>query len=165
MDFDDMLEELGELGKYQIITYFLVCLPVLFGAANSLSYVFTAGIPDYRCFIPECEEADSAVYETPWINWAIPSGGSEEILDSKSQLCDRFVVNETIANGTCFKDLFTDQIETCKEWVFDHTERTIVNDWNLTCVENSWKLSFVGTSHFAGIIVGSGLFGVLADRY
>jgi OCT family organic cation transporter-like MFS transporter 4/5 len=48
MDFDDMLEELGELGKYQIITYFLVCLPVLFGAANSLSYVFTAGIPDYR---------------------------------------------------------------------------------------------------------------------
>jgi OCT family organic cation transporter-like MFS transporter 4/5 len=74
-------------------------------------------------------------------------------------------VNETIANGTCFKDLFTDQIETCKEWVFDHTERTIVNDWNLTCVENSWKLSFVGTSHFAGIIVGSGLFGVLADRY
>lgn len=43
-----MLEELGELGKFQIFTYILVCLPVFFGAANSLSYVFTAGIPDYR---------------------------------------------------------------------------------------------------------------------
>lgn len=48
LDFDDMLEELGELGKFQIYTYILVCLPVLFGAANSLSYVFTAGVPNYR---------------------------------------------------------------------------------------------------------------------
>lgn len=37
--------------------------------------------------------------------------------------------------------------------------------WNITCLENQWMLSLVGTSHFAGIIVGSALFGVLADRY
>lgn len=48
MDFDDVLVELGELGRFQIIMYLLVCLPVLFAAANSLSYVFTAGVPDYR---------------------------------------------------------------------------------------------------------------------
>lgn len=48
MDFDDMLEELGELGRFQITTYTLVCLPVLFAAANSLTYVFTAGVPNYR---------------------------------------------------------------------------------------------------------------------
>lgn len=48
MDFDVMLEELGELGTYQITVYTLVCFPVLFAAANSLSYVFTAGVPDYR---------------------------------------------------------------------------------------------------------------------
>lgn len=43
-----MLVELGELGKFQITMYVLVCFPVLFAAANSLSYVFTAGVPDYR---------------------------------------------------------------------------------------------------------------------
>lgn len=48
MDFDDMLEELGELGAFQIKVYTLVCIPVLFAAANSLSYVFTAGVPNYR---------------------------------------------------------------------------------------------------------------------
>lgn len=48
MDFDIMLEELGELGKFQKTVYILVCFPVLFAAANSLSYVFTAGVPDYR---------------------------------------------------------------------------------------------------------------------
>lgn len=48
MDFDNMLEELGEMGRFQIRTYILVCLPVLFAGANSLSYVFTAGVPNYR---------------------------------------------------------------------------------------------------------------------
>lgn len=48
VDFDDMLEELGELGRFQIFTYILVCLPVFFSGANSLSYVFTADVPIYR---------------------------------------------------------------------------------------------------------------------
>lgn len=48
MDFDEILEEIGEFGKYQKIKYFLLCIPVFFGAANSLSYVFTAGEQNYR---------------------------------------------------------------------------------------------------------------------
>lgn len=48
MDFDDILVEIGEMGRFQITTYALICLPVLFAAANSLSYVFTAGVPNYR---------------------------------------------------------------------------------------------------------------------
>lgn len=48
MDFDEVLDEIGEFGKYQLTNYLLLCLPVLFAAANSLSYVFTAGIPNYR---------------------------------------------------------------------------------------------------------------------
>ncbi|XP_049822009.1 organic cation transporter protein [Aethina tumida] len=168
MDFDDMLEELGELGRFQITTYTLVCLPVLFAAANSLSYVFTAGVPNYRCFIPECEEAGNTHYETPWTDWAIPAeGDSNDVISTKSTLCDMYKVNETYYNAsqTCTKDIFTDQIIQCNQWVFDETESTIVNEWNITCTENQWKLSLIGSSHFAGIVVGSGLFGVLADRY
>lgn len=37
--------------------------------------------------------------------------------------------------------------------------------WGITCLENQWKLSLVGTFHFAGILVGSVLCGYLADRY
>lgn len=48
MDFDHVLDEIGEFGKYQKIKYYLLCLPVFFGAANSLSYVFTAGQQNYR---------------------------------------------------------------------------------------------------------------------
>nr|CAD7418835.1 unnamed protein product [Timema cristinae] len=51
MDFDDVLDEIGDFGRYQITIYLLICLPVLFAAGNSLTYVFTAGVPDYRSLI------------------------------------------------------------------------------------------------------------------
>lgn len=164
MDFDEILEELGELGRYQITVYTLVCIPVLFAAANSLSYVFTAGVPNYRCFIPECEDTFDT-YDAPWLKWAIPAD-KNQIIDYKPSLCHRYVFNESSHfNGTCSPALFTSQVEKCNQWIFDHEERTIVNDWNITCLENQWKLSLVGTCHFAGIVVGSALFGVLADKY
>lgn len=168
MDFDDMLEEIGELGKFQITTYILVCIPVFFSAANSLSYVFTAGVPNYRCFIPECEDPSKTAYNEPWVKWAIPPEKTMHVSDYKASLCDRYSVNKTAFDNTlrCSKDIFTNNIEKCDQWIFDQTDiRTIVNDWNLTCYENHFKLSLVGTSHFAGIIVGSGLFGILADLY
>ena len=51
MDFDLILDEIGEFGKFQLTNYLLICLPVLYGAANSLSYVFTARTPNYRFVI------------------------------------------------------------------------------------------------------------------
>lgn len=35
----------------------------------------------------------------------------------------------------------------------------------LACPENKWKLALVGSVHYAGIIVGTALFGFLADRF
>lgn len=44
----------------------------------------------------------------------------------------------------------------CEKWVFDKSDSfTIVEQWGITCEENEWKLAFVGTMHFAGVIVGS----------
>lgn len=164
VDFDDIAEELGELGRYQIFIYILVCLPVLFGAANSLSYVFTAGVPAYRCLIPECESADLATYDAPWAEWAIPHSSSDnQVIGIKSDICSRYQPKENAS--ACSPESFSDTIMHCSEWVFDNVERTIVNDWNLTCIENQWKVSLVGSSHFTGIIVGSFIGGVLADRY
>lgn len=84
-----------------------------------------------RCLIPECEIAGDTHYNVPWRDWAIPGGSKTQILDSKSHFCDRYAINQTLinsANQTCTKDLFANTIETCSEWVFDYTERTIVND-------------------------------------
>lgn len=37
------------------------------------------------------------------------------------------------------------------------------SQWLITCKENKWMLSLIGTMHFAGIVVGSALAGALAD--
>lgn len=163
LDFDDMLEELGELGRYQILMYTLVCIPVLFGAANSLTYVFTAGFPNYRCLVPGCDNVTNPTYNTPWMEWAIPNK-QQSTTEYEAEFCERYTRNITNIDIGCFPQTFTNRTERCNEWVFDN-ERTISNDWNITCLENQWMLSLVGTCHFAGIIIGSGAFGALADRY
>ncbi|KAG5886490.1 hypothetical protein JTB14_014673 [Gonioctena quinquepunctata] len=88
-------------------------------------------------------------------------GHSQQVNKKPSVGVETFDSNST----SCSKDRFTDTIMTCSEFVFETTERTIVNDWNLTCLDNQWKLSLVGTSHFAGIILGTVTCGILADKF
>ena len=48
MDLDDILDEVGQFGKFQAINYILIGFPILLSAAFSLTYVFTAGDLEYR---------------------------------------------------------------------------------------------------------------------
>lgn len=47
-DLDSVLEELGEFGKFQIINYIFISIPIFLFAGFSLSYVFAAGQLNYR---------------------------------------------------------------------------------------------------------------------
>lgn len=48
LDLDGVLKELGQFGKFQLINYLFICLPILFSAIFTVSYVFTAGQLEYR---------------------------------------------------------------------------------------------------------------------
>lgn len=166
-NFDLVLDEIGDFGRYQQTNFLLLSLPVIFAAANSLSYVFTAGNPNYRCLVPECENPQQPVYDEPWVHHAVPGTTVAGIFQPEH--CLRFVIESTSNSSTpsneCPAEWFSDQKIGCNEWVFDPNERTIVNDWKITCPENLWRLALIGTLHFSGIVVGSGLFGFLADKY
>lgn len=164
MNFDDMLEELGEMGKFQLITYILVCFPVIFSGANSLSYVFTAGISNYRsvwykyptilinilifcrCFIPTCDEPNNTRYEQTWLPAAIPPKGHEFIGNSYvPKHCDMYKLNASYLYTTvgqvtniCTPDMFINETERCDKFVFDQ-ERTIVKDVMYILINNSLK--------------------------
>ncbi|XP_030375309.1 organic cation transporter protein isoform X2 [Scaptodrosophila lebanonensis] len=166
LDFDDILTEIGEFGRYQRRNYLLICLPVLFAAANSLSYVFTAGTPKYRCYIAECDADISPEYQTDWLEHAMP-GTWDKHHQFTPATCDRYMANDSSYDqaGQCSSSQFLPQTERCNQFVYDGQEQTIVQDWQLTCKENAWKLALVGTIHFAGLVVGTALFGYLADRF
>lgn len=169
MDFDQILQQIGEFGRFQKRNYLLICLPVLFAAANSLSYVFTAGIPQYRCFVPECEEYIGASLDEPWLSNALPGTTSTNGVFTPSQ-CQRYLAtkNETLNTANdeyCPINKFPHKVVRCNDWVFDMSEITIVQEWLITCFDNQWKLAFVGTIHFAGLIIGTASFGFLADKF
>ncbi|KAH8254676.1 hypothetical protein KR032_011622, partial [Drosophila birchii] len=167
-DFDDILGQIGEFGRFQRRNYLLICLPVLFAAANSLSYVFTAGSPTYRCQVPGCDSLDEPDYGADWVSAAVPGTWNKEG-HFTPVTCERFVANVSSFPSRpeewCSADNFTTETERCQQFVYGSSEKTIVQQWGLQCRENLWKLAFVGTMHFAGLVVGTALSGYLADRF
>lgn len=47
-NFDIILKDLGGFGKYQMMNYCLILLPIMFSAVYNAQYVFNAGAVDYR---------------------------------------------------------------------------------------------------------------------
>lgn len=134
MDFDLVLDEIGEFGKFQLKNYILVCLPVFYAAANTLSYVFTARSPSYRCLVPECEKNTETNFNEKWLSNALPGVNSTLTGKFIPDTCTRFNYTATpddrlVDNNTCLAEWFEPHSNVrCKEWVFDKEERTIVND-------------------------------------
>lgn len=120
--------------------------------------------------MPECESQDTAVFNSKWIPHAIPG---EIQLDGyfKIDHCRRYKNNPVGAymhsnkyGEVCAPQAFLNETVQCDQFVFDQSSSfTIVEQWKMTCEENEWKLAFVGTAHFSGVIVGS-LWMVLGDR-
>ncbi|VDN53704.1 unnamed protein product [Dracunculus medinensis] len=51
MKFDDLLVKyLGDFGRYQLIQFSLLCLPIIFTAIHSLSWTFVASPLPHRYF-------------------------------------------------------------------------------------------------------------------
>ncbi|XP_063709688.1 solute carrier family 22 member 4-like [Culicoides brevitarsis] len=120
------------------------------------NYVFTAGVVPHRCAIPECESSSNP--KEHWISFSIPQKPYDETPES----CSRF---STLA-PSCTADSFNrSMVVACDELVFDTEEITISNEWNITCDENKWKLSIVGTINNIGQFICTSITGILSDRY
>lgn len=47
-NLDEIFSEIGEFGVFQIISFFLICIPNVFAATWIVNYVLTANALDYR---------------------------------------------------------------------------------------------------------------------
>uniref|UniRef100_A0A182NQT9 Major facilitator superfamily (MFS) profile domain-containing protein n=1 Tax=Anopheles dirus TaxID=7168 RepID=A0A182NQT9_9DIPT len=165
VELDDLLEEVGPFGPFQRWQCALLLLPVIFTAFSNLCYVFTAGDLHYRCQVPECESPAhlNTPFRPDWLRDAVPFAGQPE----QPAKCERYRPLASSGPLACDESRFNRSvIDRCTEFVFaDPTERTIVNDFNLTCDENRWKVTLVGTVHSVGQFVSLALSGVISDRF
>lgn len=115
--------------------------------------------------MPGCDDANNPKYDEPWVSAVVPGSTESTGLFTPEQ-CNRYELPNEHGNSTyvCGREIADKKQITCNRWVFDQYERTIVEDWTITCKENQYLLALVGTSHFAGIVTGSAAAGILADK-
>ncbi|XP_031339277.1 organic cation transporter protein-like isoform X2 [Photinus pyralis] len=139
---DTLLSKIGEFGRYQIRVITLLLLVIAFS-----------------CSIPECDE-DVLDLKPAWWTNAIPS------ISNEPAKCSRFKSIGNI-NGTNCSSIDFDKniLLACDEYIYETSERSILQDFNLHCDENLWKLTTVGTLNSIGSLIGLPLIGILSDKY
>ncbi|XP_030373242.1 solute carrier family 22 member 3 [Scaptodrosophila lebanonensis] len=163
---DAILKRIGQFGRFQLVIFLLICLPMMFHAMFSVTYVFTAATVVHRCNITECDNSASQYIE-PWTEYTIPLNGKE--LDKCNRIANKQMSqgNESYELNICVVENYEDQpTESCpnNNFIFRDEEVTISNDFGIFCNEE-WKLSLVGTINNLGQFFGIPIGGFVADRY
>uniref|UniRef100_A0A1A7XNR9 Major facilitator superfamily (MFS) profile domain-containing protein n=1 Tax=Iconisemion striatum TaxID=60296 RepID=A0A1A7XNR9_9TELE len=144
MNFDQILTAIGGFGKYQKILYIWICLPQIFLAFHMMVSVFTGATPPHQCQ----EGSSSGVTNQTFIPGAVTG-------------------NVSLLDASCFfLENRTERVPCVHGWVYSQEvfQSTTVTEWDLVCTKAG--LNSVGSSiYMFGLLVGSVVFGAMADRY
>ncbi|KAM6188577.1 LOW QUALITY PROTEIN: solute carrier family 22 member 6-like [Sarcoramphus papa] len=162
MTFVELLARLGGMGRFQVTYIAALAVPLLMLASHNLLQNFTAGVPDHHC--RPRPTVNGSTGDIPLLV-SIPSDGHR-----RPQRCRRYVepqwhlleVNGTV-NGTA-EGAATEPCRdgwTYRDGAFAHT---IVSEWDLVC-ESKTLRQVAQSIYMAGILLGSGLFGILSDKF
>ncbi|XP_058871951.1 solute carrier family 22 member 6-A [Acipenser ruthenus] len=171
MGFADLLDNIGGLGRFQLIHVALLSIPSLLMASHNLLQNFSAAVPKHHCRVANRTwPADSQNFslsglgEQDYLHAFIPLGK-----DLKPAKCQRYTEaqwqlvrhNSSLDNATGL------ETEPCLDgWTYDKQEftSTIVSEWDLVCSQRSLK-QMSQTVYMGGVLTGAVIFGGLSDKF
>ncbi|XP_003920306.1 solute carrier family 22 member 6 [Saimiri boliviensis] len=158
MAFNDLLHQVGGVGRFQQIQVTLVVLPLLLMASHNTLQNFTAAIPTHHCRPP----AQANLSKDGGLEAWLPQdrkGQPESCLRFTSPQWGPPIPNGTEANGTGATEPCTDG------WIYDNSTfpSTIVTEWDLVCSHRALR-QLAQSLYMVGVLLGAMVFGYLADR-
>ncbi|XP_038156291.1 solute carrier family 22 member 13 [Cyprinodon tularosa] len=144
MNFDQILSTIDGFGRYQKILYIWICLPQILLAFHMMVSIFTGATPPFHC--KESSTLGENQADAPSGNLSDSPCFSSEVM---------------LLQGNR-----TERVPCGQGWVYSREtfHSTTVTEWDLVCSKAG--LNSLGSSiYMSGLLVGSVLFGAMADRY
>ncbi|KAK2503234.1 hypothetical protein MC885_000236 [Smutsia gigantea] len=166
MRFEELLDQVGGFGPFQLWNVALLALPRVLLPMNFLLPIFLAAVPDHHCALPGVPANLS--HQDSWLEAHLPREP-----DGTFSSCLRFTHPQALPNSTLGeKEQSSGELEEpstvpCPQgWEYDHKEfsSTIATEWDLVCEQKGLNRA-ISTFFFAGVLVGAVVFGYLSDRF
>ncbi|KAH8417604.1 hypothetical protein KR222_002465 [Zaprionus bogoriensis] len=154
MGYDEVIVQLGDLGRYQKILFLLIGLTSIPVAFHKMAGVFLHAQLDFRCALPS--DAANASFELP--------AQLQQLAYPSERSCQYYDVQRD-SNGSYHR--LGEQAHSCSRYIYAQSayrENSIVTEFDLVCE----RQSLVATSDsmfMLGVLLGSIIFGQLSDRY
>ncbi|XP_076024236.1 solute carrier family 22 member 6 [Genypterus blacodes] len=171
MGFGELLEQVGSVGRFQILHVTLLCVPILMMASHNLLQNFVAMVPPHQCSA-HTNLSQHRLSQEEALLVTVPLDHQ-----TKPHKCQRYAAPQwhlLSRNGTSSpkeeedtEEDFGAPLQGCLDgWSYNMTERTstIISDWDLVCERRQLK-QMAQTIYMSGVLVGAAVFGGLSDRF
>ncbi|KAJ4929979.1 hypothetical protein JOQ06_001420 [Pogonophryne albipinna] len=171
MGFEELLEQVGSTGRFQVLQTTLLFIPVMFMASHNLLQNFVALVPPHFCNAhTNLSQSQMSAEEALLVTVPLDQTGKpERCLRYAAPQWHLLTKNRSSSSG---KEGDTNagldvDLQGCSDgWTYNmtHMKSTIISDWNLVCDQRSLK-QMGQTVYMGGVLLGSVVLGGLSDRY
>ncbi|GAB0092743.1 organic cation transporter protein [Sergentomyia squamirostris] len=151
-DVDRMLEKCGDFGRYQLFLLSLFAVVNVLTSWHYYSQTIISIVPDHWCSTEATQN--------------LSIGELREVFSSYDDpFCSRKAREELFIPNIWMESSATKRRQNCDQWIYDldFGYQSMTSDLNWVC-ESAWKSTLGQSMYFIGSVVGTLVFGILADK-